>query len=283
METMLTFEGGFGTRRFPVKSVDIDTTGYGRVTFVHCQKNAEWILQGSVGTAEKATLKRSQLFKTLKEKLMAAVAADSEDTVAVAAGSGAAAEEQADDDPMNQLRDIATPEKNKRKRKRTPYKSKLGKNCPRMLTMPAKEPNKHPHNMATRDVLVMPHSTNALYIRDEDIPWMICWLADECGPGGSQGVPVFDDDADEPNCSIDGIYIEWDHTAAVATLTAKGVSGPLEGRVFNLSLANFTETKWDVVNEIHGYGVTFSEANAEQIKAAAWNYIEWYCSQQLSA
>ena len=85
------------------------------------------------------------------------------------------------------------------------------------------------------------------------------------------------------NCTIDGIYIEWDHTAATATLTATGVSGPLQGRIFNLPLANFTETKWDVVNAIHTYGVTFSKANAEQIKAAAWNYIEWYCSQQLSA
>ena len=164
-----------------------------------------------------------------------------------------------------------------------PYKSTLGKNSPRLLTMPAREPNRHPNDTATRDVLIMPQSTNSLYIRDEDVPWMICWLADECGPGGSMGVPVFDEVADEPNCTIDGIYIEWDHTAATATLTATGVSGPLQGRIFNLSLANFTETKWDVVNAIHKYGVTFSETNAEQIKAAAWNYIEWYCSQQLSA
>ena len=111
LESMLTFEGGYTRERFPVKSLQIGTPDHGKVTFAHFEKNAEWILQGSVGTAEKATLKRSKLFKTLKEKLMAAVAAEGEDTVAVAAGSGAAAEERADDDPMNQLRDIATPEK----------------------------------------------------------------------------------------------------------------------------------------------------------------------------
>ena len=43
------------------------------MTFVHCEKNAEWILQGAVGAAEKATLKRSKLFDTLKAKLKAAV------------------------------------------------------------------------------------------------------------------------------------------------------------------------------------------------------------------
>ena len=116
LESNLTFSGGYGSARFPVKTMSVDTVDYGKVTFVHVEKNAEWILQGSVGTAEKATLKRSKLFKTLKEKLMEAVAAGGEDTVAVAAGSGAAAEEQADDDAMNQLRDIATPEKNIRRK-----------------------------------------------------------------------------------------------------------------------------------------------------------------------
>ncbi len=48
-------------------------------------------------------------------------------------------------------------------------------------------------------------------------------------------------------------------------------------------MANFTEAKWNTVNEIHGYGVPFSEATAEQKKDAACHYIEWYCAQLLHA
>ena len=83
-----------------------------------------------------------------------------EGNAAVAAGRGAAAEPHADDDPMNQLRSIATPAKKEtKKRQRTPYKSKRGKNCPRLLTMPAREPNTYPNDTATRDVLTLPQST----------------------------------------------------------------------------------------------------------------------------
>ena len=87
------------------------------MTFVHCEKNAEWILQGAVGAAEKATLKRSKLFDTLKAKLKAVVEAESE-AAAVAAAADAEDAPVVDDDPMNQLRDISTPVKGKKKTKK---------------------------------------------------------------------------------------------------------------------------------------------------------------------
>ena len=277
----MTFEGGFSKSRFPVKSTQIDTMQHGKVTFVHCEKNAEWILQGAVGAAEKATLKRSKLFDTLKEKLKAAVQAETE-AAAVAAADDAEDAPVVDDDPMNQLRGISTPVKGSNKpKKRKCYKSKLGTRCPRTVTIPAREPNKYPHDKTTRNVLVVPLGTNSVYICEEDVPWMITWLADECGPGGSKGVPMFDDHHEEPNSKVEGLYIHWDPTAWEPTLMAEGVAGPLQGKSFKLELANFTDAKWDTVDKIHRYGVPLTEATLEQKKAAAEHYIEWHCAQLL--
>ena len=63
--------------------------------------------------AEKASLKRSKLFDTLKAKLKAAVEAETE-AAAVAAANDAEDAPVVDDDPMNQLRGISTPVKGKK-------------------------------------------------------------------------------------------------------------------------------------------------------------------------
>ena len=273
LEEHLTFKGGLADSVYPVKSRICKCANHGDVHFVHIAKGQEWIMQAVLGKSERASLKRSTLIQTLKDKLQATV----RDTpiAGVAAAADAAVAADAVDDPMAFLDDIAevTPTK---PRKRA-YTSMRGNNNATLVTMPAKEPNKHPRRTETRDVLLMPLSTNALWIRKDDVPWMIEYLADEVGPSGSQGVPLIDDqDEDEPNCKAAGVYMEWDFDD---TVTAKWVSGPSAGKVVRSLISAFTAEKWAAMDAIHNYGVPYDNANREQLKQAVWDFVENHCVQ----
>ena len=166
-----------------------------------------------------------------------------------------------------------------------------------MVTMPAREPNKFPRSETTHNVLLMPMSTNALYVRADDIPWLLTYLADECGPGGSQGVPMFDDEDDDAldgyeakECHVAGLDIQWDRKSQ--TLVATALSGPLKDKVWKLNMENFTEDKWNAVVSsgpfptgevaIHEYGVSFKDATPLQKRNAAWDYVEQQCARAMN-
>ena len=82
-----------------------------------------------------------------------------------------------------------------------------------MITMPDKEPNKYPRHTAVREVMILPLSTNSIWIRAYDIRWMIQYVADVIDPSGSQCVPAIgleDDETNAPNCKADGVCVTWD-------------------------------------------------------------------------
>ena len=114
---------------------------------------------------------------------------------------------------------------------------------------------------------------------------MIQYLVDEVGPGGSQAVPMLeDDDGELPNCKATGVFINWDDGEFVrgGAWSAKGVSGPLQGRVFTCALDTFSEEKWDIVDAIHKYGVEYGAANRKQLRDAAFDFIENHCLNLLA-
>ena len=145
--------------------------------------------------------------------------------------------------------------------------------------MPEKEPNKHPRSTEMRQVMILPLSTNSIWLRAEDIPWMIQYMADEVGPSGSQCVPAIgldDDETDAPNA--DGVLIEWDFEDCWrATCTM----GPLAGQVFRCKVATLTKDKWDKVAETRSYTVSYEAADEEQRKQAAFDFLEDYCHQRM--
>ena len=107
--------------------------------------------------------------------------------------------------------------------------------------MPEKEPNKYPRHTAVREVMILPLSTNSIWIRADDIPWMIQYVADEIGPSGSQCVPAIgleDDETNAPNCKADGVCITWDFED---WWTATSTMGPLEGQVLRCRVSTFTK------------------------------------------
>ena len=142
--------------------------------------------------------------------------------------------------------------------------------------MPAKEPNKHPEAEGTRQIMVLPTSTNTIWISKEDIAWFIEYMADEVGPEGSQGVPQVGEGGgdDEPNCAAENVYMEWDF---VDTVSAKWVQGPLQGKSVQTTVSTLTEEKWSKMDALHAYGVSFENASPLQLKQAAWHYVEAHC------
>ena len=85
-----------------------------------------------------------------------------------------------------------------------------------------------------------------------------------------------DDAGEEPNCKATGVFITWDDSGGGAW-SAKGVSGPLEGRVMRCDLESFSVQKWDKVDAIHKYGVEYGAANRAQLRNAAFHYVENHC------
>ena len=276
MEEVLTIRGGFGsTYAFPVESRTMMSKPGHQEVFVHIAKNMEWLLQASTGRHERAQLKRSTLFHDLNNKLNARCAASQ---AAVAAGAVEVAPDAAD--PMNRLKPIEPAPKKR--------KTKLFKRCKNvacLLEMPAKEPNKYPDCTATVDVMLMPMSTNALWIRKADVPWLIEYLADECGPRGSQGVAMLDDGAEDSDATVVAdaavavhgrpYHLEWDFDD---TVTATWVDGPLKGTLpVESSIKEFTFPKWTIVDAIHTYGVTFDAANPGQLRQAVYDFVAHHC------
>ena len=150
--------------------------------------------------------------------------------------------------------------------------------------MPDKEPNKYPRHTAMREVMILPLSTNAIYIRADDVPWMIGFIADEIGPSGSQCVPMIgleDGETHAPNCKADGVRITWDFEDC---WTATGKEGPLEGQSFRCKVSTLTPEKWTAVAETRSYGgVSFEFSSPSQRKQAAYDYLEEYCLQRIES
>ena len=166
-----------------------------------------------------------------------------------------------------------------RKKRKGSYVSIRRKNHARMIKMPEKEPNKYPRHTAVREVMILPLSTNAMWMRADDVPWMIHYMADEIGPSGSQCVPTIDEDeTDAQNCKVDGVRITWDFEGC---WTATGTMGPLEGQVLRCRVSTLTKDKWQQAAETRSYGVSFEAATPEQRKQAAYDLLEDFCEQRV--
>ena len=90
-----------------------------------------------------------------------------------------------------------------------------------------------------------------------------------------------DDDGEAQNCKATGVFISWEGHP-VHAWTAKGLSGPLQGRVFTCALETFTEVKWGIVDAIHNYGVRYGDATRAQRRQAAFDFIENHCRTLLT-
>ena len=173
--------------------------------FAKLEKNAHWLLNGSLGIKQRGALRRM----TLIQKLRAVACPEPEPQEEEAQGDV--------DDPMDMLDDLdsislfQTPCKKKQPNSTTPVKRKSPRNRILSVEMPEYEPTANPGRTATRKVRVYLSGNKTTWIHVDDLPWVVKWVADEYRSGGI----VDTDDKDpiaqmEPNCDCPGVHLRWD-------------------------------------------------------------------------
>jgi len=261
---------------------DIDTP-QGAVSFVKLDKNADWLLKATLGTASKGALRRSALFSSLGEKLTHGVAdpasrwtpngaPESPSSSAVADAPSPAVAQSEPCDPMSQLQEISSENATPKKRKtQGAYKSIRGQNKIQIVTMPEYEPLSHPDRTEDRKIRLLPTSTVSLWLCIEDIPWLVRWLSDELRSGG---VPLPKSDPLEAldcNCEAEHVHIRWDFSGAWEAIILQGAK---RGHKTTCSVSNLNEEKWLAVGATERYGTIFGMASREQKKEACFMYLE---------
>ena len=265
---------------------DIDTPE-GTVSFVKLDKNADWLLKATLGTASKGALRRSTLSSSLGEKLTHAVAdpasrwtpngvPESPSSSAVADAPSPAVAESEPCDPMSQLEEISSEAATPKKRKtQGPYKSIRGQNKIQIVTMPEHEPHSHPGMTGDRNIRLFPTSTCSLSICIEDVPWLVRWLSDELRSGGVP-LPKSDPlDALECNCDADNVHIRWDFGGAGEAIILQYSFGRAKrGMKYKCAVSDFDQDKWLAVGANARYGTDFERARPEQKKEASKLFLE---------
>ena len=279
IESTFSVSGGFmgAKKSFPVvsKTVTVRRERDGVVTtvpatYIKVEKNADWVLKAVAGNkAQKGALKRTKVIEDLRRNLVMMSSSD-----AAVAGEGANA--TLDEDPMAAL-DMVCDEEPAAKRR---YNRKRAKCKEVKVSMPLSAQCAYPGNKEKRDVSIMADSTNQLWLLKEDVPWLLVFLADECGFGG---VAIESEAAvAEANCdAVPGLRVEWDFQSNDAW-TATFVEGPLLGQPsIKCRLSGLTEEKWNKMNAIHAYEHDYASASASDRKRVAYDYIAAHCAEML--
>ena len=144
------------------------------------------------------------------------------------------------------------------------------------LDMEQCDPTRHPDCTARRNVRLIAHSTNSIWLSLADVPWLVIRLADEVSTGGVPQSATRPLEANSP--AVAGVNFTWDvDDSWVAVL----LDGPHKGSTLHTKLSNFTEDKWRSVGAIHGYGVSFKDSTYDQRKAAALHFLESHCKAMM--
>ena len=284
-----SFEGGYISKPIILETKQVDTAS-GAVDFVKIEKNQEWLLKAVLGTGfNKGGLRRSTLLSSMKNKLEEKASgpqsrANPEDDTKMVSQApledspNTPVGEHASSDPMNQLDDIgtacATPAK-----KRKVYTSKRGKNNITQIDMPEFEPTSHPNRVERRTITLLALSTNSLYLRVDDLDWLLTWLRDEIRSGG---VPVVLGDPLEAlgcNCEADRVHIRWDFGGAWEAII---LAGEKKGTTVKSYVAKFNAEKWLAIGGHATYGVDFESATENHLKAATFEYLEKHMKEVVS-
>ena len=262
-----SIKGGYLNKPLPVETLALsELTGQGvgivppldkdadplADVFVKLDKSAEWLIKAVGGAnAQRGFLRRTMLIEELKAKM------DGRGSIAVAD----------DDDPMGELCEVDTPTKKKKYTCKRKWKFVE-------LDMPQCEPTRHPDSTERRVVRLLGLSTNQVWLPLPDVPWLLTWLADAVSTGGVPTPPTSQLTANCP--AVAGVNFKWDFDDSWEAVI---LTGPETGTKIKASVSAFNEDKWNVVNAIHNYGVTFAASTPDQRKAATLQFLEAHCKR----
>jgi hypothetical protein len=269
-----SIKGGYLNKPLPVETLVLsELTGQGvdivppidkdadplADVFVKLDKSAEWLIKAVGGAnAQRGFLRRTMLIEDLKAKMVGCV-----DSIAVAD----------DDDPMGELCEVDTPTKKKKYTCKRKWKFVA-------VDMPQCEPTRHPDSTERRVVRLLGLSTNQVWLPLPDVPWLLTWLADAVSTGGVPTPPASQLLANSP--AVAGVNFKWDFVSE-DSWEAVIITGPDKGTKITASVSAFNEDKWNEVDAIHQYGVSFAESTYEQRKAATLHFLEAHCKRRTNA
>ena len=255
--------GGLSRRFYVVETKEIECSAFETKTFVKVGKNEEWVLKLVLGEGgQRGGLKRTKLVEELRAKLVEE--------------KGFASSPKVDDDPMNQLDELASVVTRESKRG---YQRKRAKDKILTVEMPAHCQLGLNKSTEKARVEIMAVGTYQLWINMESVPWFISYLSAECRSGG---VAHEDEGGDTPNCEVDGLHIAWDFDTNDAWV-GTWLEGPATGHTVSISLSSFTESKFQQSAPRAGIATLFSEASHAELKQAARTLLVDHCAQVLAS
>ena len=268
----VTVSGGQLKECFVTEALEVDETimggGDGEV-FVKLCKNSDWLLRCVGGKAfKKGGLSRSKVIEKLRARLVRATISK---TCSTASESSSPQKSHGNelDDLMDELHDCGGGHVTRKTVGSWKYKPKRHKSLVVEVTMPLHALGRS--SGKERQVRVMASSTNTIWISKKDIPWLVCFVADEVRKGG---VEMDDDDNIElePNTDIPHLHMRWDFESG-HTWLAQFVGGGLAGKKLSSSITTMTQAKWDKLGGAEHFGVTLTEANFAVKKTAVWEHL----------
>ena len=149
-----------------------------------------------------------------------------------------------------------------------------------------------------RNVTAMEHDMRGLWLLEDDVPWLLRYLADEVDCGGVP--PLENPDGSEDDVPEESAVAEKATSASAGSqevLTpVKGTqagptrdnirwdfqgswvhtwrSGPKRGTTTSCRVAGMTAEKWAVAAAEHEYTTTFADASEKDMRDAARHYLQ---------
>ena len=206
LDQSINLTGGYHKDRMFVETREVcseDERGVERSElFCKLDKNAEWLLKAVGGHGmRKGGLSRCKVLANLR--------------VSACGASSPPKPRGADPDDLMLALDACDEEAGGNKHTAIHYKLKRARERVLSVVMPERAVGRSGGH--TREVRLLASSTTTLWIAASDVPWLVCFVADEVARGG---VPVQETDTSnpkpQPNTSVPGLFMAWDFQRAIA-------------------------------------------------------------------
>ena len=276
VQRSVTVSGGHSKDHLMVDALEVDSAvagGKDDDVFIRLDKNSPWLLQVVGGNPmKKGGLCRSKVVTQLRDK------SASGDNESVSSSPQKRQDVDEEVDAMDELDDCKPANEVQLARQRKAYFSKRQKQQVVVVKMPLHALDRS--SGCERDVRLLATSTNSLWISQEDIPWLVCYVTDEVMKGGV-AAEAGDSPALEENTSVPHLNVRWDWDSCDAWM-AEFVAGDLAGtKVSSRVREGLSQAKWDSINGDSRYKITLAKASFKQKKNAVWEYMCAVCQKML--
>jgi hypothetical protein len=284
VQRSVTVSGGHANDHLIVDALEIDSAvagGRDDDTFIRLDKNAEWLLKVVGGKdMKKGGLARSRVVSELRDKVASGGESISSSPQKSVSSSPQKGKDVADDrDFMDEL-DTCQPENvfSLKHKKPSTFTPKRHKQQVVVVTMSLHALDRS--SGRERNVRLLATSTNSVWISQEDIPWLVCYMTDEIMKGGVVVSETDDRPALDINTFVPNLNVQWDFASGDLWI-AEFVAGDLKGQKVSSSVKELSQSKWASVGGDKHFGVTLAKAPFKVRKDALYTFICAACQKMV--